>query len=150
MAMRTKASDTASAIYREGRELLTSSEERARAKDQVSEFIARTRNEPGANGAAAHHCHQNHSRRQGSQQMGEERYFLGDDEEAEIEYGAGENGHLLDAKIRKLCEEIGQRDAARRLGISRTALRRAQKLGAAVMSRSMRARLARRWNEIGF
>ena len=39
MAMRTKASDTASAIYREGRELLTSSEERARAKDQVSKSI---------------------------------------------------------------------------------------------------------------
>ena|SRR5271166_1926904 len=37
--LRTKASDTASAIYREGRELLTSSEERARAKDQVSESI---------------------------------------------------------------------------------------------------------------
>ena len=32
---------TASAIYREGRELLTSSEERARAKDQVSESIRR-------------------------------------------------------------------------------------------------------------
>ena len=37
--LRTKASDAASAVYREGRELLTSSEERARAKDQLRESI---------------------------------------------------------------------------------------------------------------
>jgi ElaB/YqjD/DUF883 family membrane-anchored ribosome-binding protein len=37
--LRTKGSDAASAVYREGRELLTSSEERARAQDQLSESI---------------------------------------------------------------------------------------------------------------
>ena len=37
--LRTKATDAASAVYREGRELLTSGEERARAKDQLSDSI---------------------------------------------------------------------------------------------------------------
>jgi ElaB/YqjD/DUF883 family membrane-anchored ribosome-binding protein len=37
--LRMKTSDAASAIYREGRELLTSSEERAKAKDQLTESI---------------------------------------------------------------------------------------------------------------
>jgi len=37
--LRTKAAEAASAVYREGHELLTSSEERARAKDQLSESI---------------------------------------------------------------------------------------------------------------
>jgi ElaB/YqjD/DUF883 family membrane-anchored ribosome-binding protein len=37
--LRTKAADAASAAYHEGRELLTSSEERARARDQLSESI---------------------------------------------------------------------------------------------------------------
>jgi hypothetical protein len=73
----------------------------------------------------------------------EERYFLGDDEEAEIEYGVAGSESLLDAKIRALCEEIGERAAAERTGISRTALRRALKVGVAKMSRSIRSRLAR-------
>jgi hypothetical protein len=72
----------------------------------------------------------------------EEQYFLGEDEEAEIEYGADENKILLNYKIRDVCDEIGERLAAERLGISRTALRRALKVGGAKMSRSIRARLA--------
>jgi hypothetical protein len=73
----------------------------------------------------------------------EEQYFLGEDEEAEIEYGVAESESLLDAKIRTLCEELGERAAAERAGVSRTALRRALKVGVAKMSRSSRARLAR-------
>ena len=37
--LRTKAVDATSAVYREGHELLTSSEERARATDQLSDSI---------------------------------------------------------------------------------------------------------------
>jgi ElaB/YqjD/DUF883 family membrane-anchored ribosome-binding protein len=39
--LRTKAADTASALYREGRDLVTNSEELAKAKEQVSESIRR-------------------------------------------------------------------------------------------------------------
>jgi ElaB/YqjD/DUF883 family membrane-anchored ribosome-binding protein len=37
--LRTKAADAASALYREGRELLANSEELAKARDQLSESI---------------------------------------------------------------------------------------------------------------
>ncbi|HZZ59747.1 MAG TPA: hypothetical protein VFE63_01045 [Roseiarcus sp.] len=37
--LRTKAADAASALYREGRELLANSEELAKAKDQLSQSI---------------------------------------------------------------------------------------------------------------
>ena len=77
----------------------------------------------------------------------EEQYFLGEDEEAEIEYGVDENESLLNSKIRDVCDEIGERVAAERIGISRTALRRALKVGVGRMSRSIRSRLAR--NERG-
>ncbi len=73
----------------------------------------------------------------------EERYFLGDDEEAEIEYGVEESGSMLDAKIAAICEEIGERATARKIGISRTSLRRALKYGAGRMFKSPRARFAR-------
>jgi ElaB/YqjD/DUF883 family membrane-anchored ribosome-binding protein len=39
--LRTKAADTASALYREGRDLVTNSEELAKAKEQLSESIRR-------------------------------------------------------------------------------------------------------------
>ena len=54
----------------------------------------------------------------------EEQYFLGEDEEAEIEYGTSDGATRLDAAIRELCE-LGERAAAEMTGISRTALRRA-------------------------
>ena len=72
----------------------------------------------------------------------EEQYFLGPDDEAEIEYGAAENERFMGAKIQALCEEMGERAAAERIGISRTALRRALKVGLAKVSRSIRSRLA--------
>ena len=68
--------------------------------------------------------------------------MVGEDEEAEIEYGVDENEILLNSKIRDVCDEIGERVAAERIGISRTALGRALKFGAAEMSILMRARLA--------
>jgi hypothetical protein len=77
----------------------------------------------------------------------EEQYFLGEDEEAEIEYGVDGYESLLNSKIRDVCDEIGERVAAERIGISRTALRRALKVGVGKMSRSIRSRLAR--NERG-
>jgi hypothetical protein len=72
----------------------------------------------------------------------EEQYFLGPDDEAEIEYGAAENERFMGAKIQALCEEMGERAAAERIGVSRTALRRALKVGLAKVSRSIRSRLA--------
>jgi hypothetical protein len=73
----------------------------------------------------------------------EEQYFLGEDEEAEIEYGASDGATRLDAAIRDLCDKVGERAAAEASGISRTALRRALKVGVARMSKSIRLRLAR-------
>jgi hypothetical protein len=74
----------------------------------------------------------------------EEQYFLGPDDEAEIEYGGGQTADALDLSLRELCRELGQREAARKLEISRTALRRAMKLGAEAMSRAMRDRVRTR------
>jgi hypothetical protein len=71
----------------------------------------------------------------------EERYFLGEDEEAEIEYGVDESNASLDAAIRELCERTGERVSAEKLGISRTALRRALKRGVGSLSRATRARV---------
>jgi hypothetical protein len=73
----------------------------------------------------------------------EEQYFLGADEDAEIEYGVGQTAaDALDLRLRELCCELGEREASRKLGISRTSLRRAMRLGVEAMSRAMRGRLA--------
>jgi len=79
----------------------------------------------------------------------EQRYFVGDDddEDAEIEYGIDEGASALDAAVRGLCEKIGQRAAAKQLGVSRTALRRALNSGADAMSRSTRARVIREFGK---
>ncbi len=79
----------------------------------------------------------------------EEQYFLGEDEEVEIEYGVAGIERLLNVKIRALCEELGERTVAERIGISRTALRRALKVGVAKMSGSIRARLTRSMSDLG-
>jgi hypothetical protein len=73
----------------------------------------------------------------------EEQHFLGEDQEAEIEYGVDQRGELLDAAIRDLCNEVGERDTARRLEISRGTLTRVRKLGIGKMSRLIRVRLVR-------
>jgi hypothetical protein len=72
----------------------------------------------------------------------EEQYFLGPDDEAEIEYGVGQTADDLDLSLRELCRELGEREAARKLEISRTALRRTMKLGTDALSRAMRTRLS--------
>ena len=74
----------------------------------------------------------------------EEQYFLGPDDEAEIEYGVGQTADDLDLSLRELCRELGEREAARNLEISRTALRRALRLDVEAMSRVIRARLRTR------
>jgi hypothetical protein len=74
----------------------------------------------------------------------EEQYFLGPDDEAEIEYGVGQTADALDLSLRELCRQVGEREAARKLEISRTALRRAMRLGAEAMSRAIRSRLRTR------
>jgi hypothetical protein len=74
----------------------------------------------------------------------EEQYFLGPDDDAEIEYGVGQTADALSTRLRVLCHELGEREASRKLRISRTALRRATRLGAEAMSRAMSSRLATR------
>jgi hypothetical protein len=79
----------------------------------------------------------------------EEQYFLGEDEDAEIEYGVDQSNASLDAAIRELCETAGERVSAEKLGISRTALRRALKRGVGSLSRATRGRLLRRMHFAG-
>jgi hypothetical protein len=74
----------------------------------------------------------------------EEQHFLGEDEDAEIEYGADQSAELLDAQFRELCGRAGERVAAQELGISRTALRSALKGGVGKLSRSKCAQVSRR------
>jgi hypothetical protein len=71
----------------------------------------------------------------------EEQYFLGPDDDAEIEYGPCQTADDLDLGLRELCRQLGERVAARKLEISRTALRRAMRLGAEAMSRAIASRL---------
>ncbi len=71
----------------------------------------------------------------------EQQHFLGEDEEAEIEYGVDRSDVILNAQIRELCQQVGERAAAQKLGISRTALRRALKCGVGGLSRSTRERV---------
>jgi hypothetical protein len=79
----------------------------------------------------------------------EEQHFLGEDSDAEIENGAAESASSLDATIRALCEEVGERAAAEAIGISWTALRRALKSGVGELSRATRERLLRRMHFAG-
>ena len=71
----------------------------------------------------------------------EEQYFLGADDEAEIEYGVGQTADVLVLSLREFCREFGERETAQKLEISRTALRRAMRLGAEAMSRAIVSRL---------
>ena len=71
----------------------------------------------------------------------EEQYFLGPDDDAEIEYGVGQTADAFDLALRELCCELGEREAARKLAMSRTALRRALRLGLEAMSRATLGRL---------
>jgi hypothetical protein len=79
----------------------------------------------------------------------EERYFLGEVDDSEIEYTVDECDGSLDAAIRELCNQFGERAAAQNLGISRTALRRVLKCGVGNLSRATRARMLRRMHFAG-
>jgi ribosomal protein S14 len=68
--------------------------------------------------------------------------LLGPDDDAEVEYGVDQRADDVDVRLREQCRELGEREAARQLGISRTSLRQAMRLGADAMSRAMRGRLA--------
>jgi hypothetical protein len=52
----------------------------------------------------------------------DEKYFIGEVDDAEIEYGVEQSDAIFDIKIRELYTKIRQRAAAARLGISRMAL----------------------------
>ena len=60
--------------------------------------------------------------------------------------GSKESG--LDAHIQDLCDQIGEREAAHELGISRTALRRAMSLGSQAVSRPYAAVLRVKSNRV--
>jgi hypothetical protein len=71
----------------------------------------------------------------------EEQFFTGVDEEAQIEYGADASDGSLDRRLRKMCRELGQRETARELRISRMTLRKAVEKGCASLSPALRNRL---------
>lgn len=73
----------------------------------------------------------------------EEQHFLGEDEDAEIEYGADPKENDLDDRLCNLVRELGERGAAAQLQISRMALRKAAKSGVASSSRAVHVRIAR-------
>ncbi len=78
----------------------------------------------------------------------EERYFLGEDDEAEIEYGVGSDESRLDAQLRELVHDLGERAAALELRISRTALRKALNSGVDSSSHAVRKQIANRLHNL--
>jgi hypothetical protein len=78
----------------------------------------------------------------------EEQIYTGFDEDAQIEYGADASGEALDQRIRVMCEELGERQAAGRLGIARETLRKALAQGREKLSPAILMRIiwnANRW-----
>jgi hypothetical protein len=69
---------------------------------------------------------------------------------AQIEYGVCQAAEDFNAHLRERSRELGEREAARKPGISRTALRRAMGLGAEAMDGVMRGRLAANCNRQGY
>jgi hypothetical protein len=76
----------------------------------------------------------------------EEQHFLGEDDDAEIEYGVGVAHEAIDANVRRLVFEVGERAAAGELFISRTALRKILIEGVSHSSRGTLRKLAQRQN----
>jgi hypothetical protein len=73
----------------------------------------------------------------------EEQFFLGLDTESQIEYGPALGDTSLDKRLRSMCELLGQREAAKRIGVSRMTLGKALSRGCMSLSRSIRERIAR-------
>ena len=74
----------------------------------------------------------------------EEQFFLGEDEDAGIEYEAGAAHQAINANVRRLVRELGERSAADELTISRTALRKILVEGAGSSSRVTLRKIAQR------
>jgi hypothetical protein len=72
----------------------------------------------------------------------EEQYFLGPDDEAEIEYDTDQSRDGVDARVQQFVDRIGERAAANQLQISRTALRKVLKAGVRNSSAAIRKRFA--------
>jgi hypothetical protein len=73
----------------------------------------------------------------------EEQFYTGFDQEAQIEYGAEASVTSLDERVLGMCAELGQREATRRLGVSRMTLMKALSKGCKSLTRSIRERIAR-------
>lgn len=74
----------------------------------------------------------------------EEQYFTGTVEDTQIEYGESVDTTTLDRRLRKMCENFGERETAKQLNeISRTTLRRVKKGGFQSLSLATRRRLLR-------
>jgi hypothetical protein len=76
----------------------------------------------------------------------EEQFFLGLDEDAQIEYGVDEGGSSLDERVRRMCDDFGKRGTARRLGVSRMTLSKALAKGSRSLRNPLRNRVAKRVN----
>ena len=73
----------------------------------------------------------------------EEQHFLGEDEDAEIDYGSSPDPVSLDDQLRRMCEEFGQRKTAEHLGISRSTLIKTLKYGFGSLGEKTRTRIAK-------
>lgn len=71
----------------------------------------------------------------------EEQFFAGFDEESQLEYGVEASASTLTRKIRRMCEKLGQREAARTLGITRRTLSKALENGVDSLRAALRHRL---------
>jgi hypothetical protein len=72
----------------------------------------------------------------------EGQFYLGLDIDSQIEYGATLDDGSLDERIRFMCEELGEREAARKLGVSRMTFRKALSQGCGCLTRLIRERIA--------
>lgn len=73
----------------------------------------------------------------------EEQLFTGFGEETQIEYGMDTADRFADQHIRQMCKELGERETASEMKISRMALRKALSAGLHSLSPSLRNRIAR-------
>lgn len=73
----------------------------------------------------------------------EEQFFIGFEEERQIEYGLNSSDRFGDRFVRRMCKEFGEREAAGKLEISRMALRKALSSGLNSLRPSLQNRIAR-------